>query len=114
MNSTPVRTAPAHAFNRLADYRAEVDFQRVGDAEQGVDGGHALALFHAHDHCVAEARACGDLIEGKLLAQTLLADQFNDPPHNRIALGRFRHIAFLREMRLDSDMTIGTIPPHAF
>ena len=53
--------------------------------------GKAFAFFDAHDHRVAEAGARGDFIEGKFLTQTLLADQFNDPPHNRFALGSFRH-----------------------
>src|SRR5437879_11095251 len=97
VNSTLCRTAPPHASDRMANHRAEVDFQRVRDAKQRVDRGLALALLDTHDHRVAEAGACGYFIEGKLLTDALFAHRLNKPPHNRLALGRFRHIAFLRE-----------------
>jgi hypothetical protein len=86
----------------MANHRAEVDFQSVRNAKQRVDGGEAFALFHTHDHRMAEAGARGDFVEGKLLADALFAHRLGKPPHNRFALGRFRHMRFLRDKPFDT------------
>ena len=101
MNSTPCRPAPSHTSDRLLEHGAQINLQRVRDAKQGVDGGQAFALLHAHDHRVAEAGARGDFVEGKLLPDALCLNQFSQPGNDRFTLRSFRHICVLCDESLD-------------
>jgi hypothetical protein len=90
-----------HIPHRLPEQSAQIDRQRLRNTEQRIDGGKPFPFLHPHDHGMAETRASGDFVEGKLLPEPLSLKQCDQPGNNCLTIRGFGHIPVLGDEQLD-------------
>ena len=93
----------------LGDHGTKLKVKGACDAQESVDGGHPLLLFHAHHHGVAEARLVRDFILRTSNAEPLLAEGVHDVCNDLLPVISGRHADCVAQLMLDIIVPIGTI-----